>query len=396
MFLALRDIRFATGRFALMGAVVALITFLLIMLSGLTAGLAQQTTSAIEQLEADTVAFGAPAGEDEPSAEFTDSTVTSAQVDAWGSADGVESASALGISQTRLDLSGDRQGSTSVALFGAESGATAAAGAGTELSSGEAVLSAGITEELDVGRGDTVVISGVELEVVDVVAEKSYSHLPVVWTTREDWQAASHIDGTGGSEAEEIIGTVVISSFTEDVTSENPISSLTPGLWKAVTGGELSGGEIRDAVDEAAGTKAMSRGESFHALPSYTSENGSLTMIQGFLYGISALVILAFLSVWTVQRTRDIAVLRALGASSGYVLRDAVGQALIVLLLGAGLGGGLGAAGGLLAADVAPFLTDLTTTLLPMTGVVVLGALGSVLAVRRVRTVDPMLALGGN
>lgn len=42
MFLAIRDIRFARGRFALMGSVVALITLLLVMLSGLTAGLGNQ------------------------------------------------------------------------------------------------------------------------------------------------------------------------------------------------------------------------------------------------------------------------------------------------------------------------------------------------------------------
>ena len=46
VFVALRDIRFAKGRFALMGSVVALITLLIVLLSGLTAGLANQSTSA--------------------------------------------------------------------------------------------------------------------------------------------------------------------------------------------------------------------------------------------------------------------------------------------------------------------------------------------------------------
>ena len=47
MFLALRDIRFARGRFLLMAGVVALITVLLVLLSGLTAGLGNQSVSAI-------------------------------------------------------------------------------------------------------------------------------------------------------------------------------------------------------------------------------------------------------------------------------------------------------------------------------------------------------------
>ena len=60
MFLAIRDIRFAKGRFALMGGVVALITLLLVMLSGLTAGLGNQSTSAIAALPVQQIVFGAP------------------------------------------------------------------------------------------------------------------------------------------------------------------------------------------------------------------------------------------------------------------------------------------------------------------------------------------------
>ena len=99
MFLAIRDIRFAKGRFALMGAVVALITLLLVMLSGLTAGLGEQSTSAIDKLGAvtggggastpvDSIVFGAP-GTNEPKASFTESEVTAAQLESWKNRDGV-------------------------------------------------------------------------------------------------------------------------------------------------------------------------------------------------------------------------------------------------------------------------------------------------------------------
>src|SRR5699024_1665906 len=53
VFVAFRDIRFAKGRFALMGSVIALLTLLIVLLSGLTAGLADQSTSAIRNLPAD-------------------------------------------------------------------------------------------------------------------------------------------------------------------------------------------------------------------------------------------------------------------------------------------------------------------------------------------------------
>src|SRR5512133_2903430 len=101
MYLAIREIRFAKGRFALMGAVVALITLLLVMLSGLTAGLGNQSTSALAALPADQLVFGAPAGS-APKASFTESEVTRAQQAQWTARDGVARADALGISPSRF------------------------------------------------------------------------------------------------------------------------------------------------------------------------------------------------------------------------------------------------------------------------------------------------------
>ena len=50
MFLSLRDIAYARGRFALMTGVVGMITLLLVMLSGLTGGLGKQNTSPLVAL----------------------------------------------------------------------------------------------------------------------------------------------------------------------------------------------------------------------------------------------------------------------------------------------------------------------------------------------------------
>ena len=66
MFVAWRDLKFAKGRFALMGTVIVLITLLVGLLSGLTAGLGQQNISAITGLSADMIAFGAPGEGEKP------------------------------------------------------------------------------------------------------------------------------------------------------------------------------------------------------------------------------------------------------------------------------------------------------------------------------------------
>lgn len=363
MFLALRDIRFAKGRFALMGGVVALITLLLVMLSGLTAGLGNQSTSAIAALPADHIVFGAPAGTT-PTASYTESSVTAAQLARWKNHDGVTSAEPLGISQTRLQAvapGGDPAGSANVAVFGVTGDGTLAP---APVAEGTAVVGAGLAKDLDLVPGRRVSVGGSSLAVAAVVPDQWYSHTAVVWTSLADWRTLSHLT--------------------------DPAAVATVLAVGTSTGTDLG------TADAAAGTVSTTRDGSFQALGSYRSENGSLLLMQSFLYGISALVVTAFLTVWTVQRTRDIAVLKALGGSTRYILRDAMVQAAAVLAAGALAGGAAGVLGGLLAGKAAPFLTGPATTLLPVAGVVVLGLAASVLAVRGVTRVDPLLALGGN
>lgn len=81
MFVAWRDLRFAKGRFALMGAVVVLITLLVGLLSGLTSGLARENISAITGLPATRLAFAAPAGDQKVS--FTNSQLPESAWQAW-------------------------------------------------------------------------------------------------------------------------------------------------------------------------------------------------------------------------------------------------------------------------------------------------------------------------
>ncbi|QDG65297.1 ABC transporter permease [Pseudarthrobacter sp. NIBRBAC000502772] len=380
MFLAIRDIRFAKGRFALMGGVVALVTLLLVLLSGLTAGLGDQSTSAIEKLGSgsgagsgiearpvDSIVFGAP-GTNQPTASFTESEVTAAQVDSWKHVTGVASAEALGISQSRLQ--GGDGGTTNVAVFGvAEDGQLAPSPVGA----GSVVIGATVAADLSLDVGDAATVGGTELTVTAVVADQWYSHTGVVWTTLPTWAEVAHLAPTAGRAP----GTM-------------PVATVVAVTYQ-------DGAVVDEAAANAmARTVSTSRTGSFQALGSFKSENGSLMLMQAFLYGISALVIVAFLTVWTVQRTRDIAVLKAMGASGGYVLRDAMTQAAIVLLAGAGLGGAVGILGGFAAAHAAPFLVTPATTLLPVLGIVALGMAGAALAVRRVTAVDPLIALGGN
>ena len=88
-------------------------------------------------------------------------------------------------------------------------------------------------------------------------------------------------------------------------------------------------------------TVAVSPLASLTALETFKSEVGSLALMIVMLFGVSALVVGAFFTVWTMQRAGDIAVLKALGASDASLVGDALGQALVVLAVGIGVGIGL-------------------------------------------------------
>lgn len=367
MYLSVRDLVFARGRFALIGGVVALITLLLVLLTGLTDGLGRQSTSALDRLDAGRIVFSAPAdGSGQPS--FPESGITDEQLRVWEDA-GAAAVERLGLTQSRAGTAGS--GAAGVAVVGLEEDTALASGLGAiegqaRPAPGRAVLSESVAGDLGLSVGDAVRLSSTELTVAGIAADEHYSHVPVVWTSMTDFPAIAHLgEGTGA--------TVL-----------------------AVPAGAPVPEEAAAAADEAAGTVSTDARGALAALPAYRSERGSLLMMQGFLYGISALVVVSFLTVWTIQRTRDIAVLRALGASRGYVLRDALAQAAVVLLLGVLAGGLAGLAGGLAAGTAVPFALAPATLLVPALGVFVLGAAGALLATRRVSTVDPLLALGGN
>lgn len=398
MFLALRDIVSARGRFSLISFVVGLITVLLVMLTGLTGGLAKHNTSALEALAPERYVFTS----DGPS--FQESQVTTSDVQEWQElVDADSQVIPLGTAQTRLEA-GSAMG---VAVLGLPAGTkvpapvvSGAGAAGTEMAGATAagaaaeadsaaslepqepqepqeavvaedgiVVSHEIVAEAGVQPGEMVEIGGVEQPVSAVVADEHYSHQPVVWASTQVWQQISRAH-------DDVVGTVLAVD-----TRDRHAGALRDEEWQ-------------DAENQT-GDSVATVEDSFSGLAAYRSEQASLQLIQVLLYAISALVTVAFLSVWTIQRSRDLSVLRALGASPGYVWKDALGQAAVVIGIGVVLGAGVGWAAGVWAGGSVPFDLQWTTIVVPAAGIWVLGMCGALVATRRVKKIDPASALEG-
>lgn len=346
MFVALKDLRYARGRFALMFTVIVLVALLVGFLAALTGGLSRESTSAIVDLPAQQLAFSTAEG---AAPDFTTSTVTEAQLAQWGRTAGIDRVEPLGIATTRAATDAR---TTTVTTFGVDVDSGLVPG-GHRVAPGTVVLSEPASAAL--GDASTIMIGSQRLTVAGTSdTDDSFSHTPVVWMNLGDWQRSGGAPGEG-------VATVV-------------------ALW----------GKPQDGVP---GMTIANPSDARAAIGSYSSENGSLRTITVFLVVISALVIGAFFTVWTIGRSGDIAVLKALGAGNGYLLRDAVGQAAIVLVAGTATGTLLAAAAAALLQGTLPVALDPVTLAVPALLLIVAGLVGAAASVWRITRIDPHAAL---
>lgn len=376
MFLALRELRFARGRFALMGAVVALIAILMVILSGLSVGLVNDGVSGLKKLPVTAFAFQQNVKTDSA---FSRSLVPVSAAASWAARPDIREAAPFG--NTLINGRSESGVEIDLALFGVEPGGflEPRAAQGDSLTPGERgandiVISQTAADE-GLRIGDTVVVEplGTRLRVAGILdGQHTFGHVDVAYVPLRTWQ--------------------------EIRAGVRPGDVVSPRVYDDATAIALAGDSADLAAgDAAADTSSLSLDESFGASPGYSAETSTLTLIRTFLYAISALVVGAFFTVLTIQRRPEIAVMRAMGASVGYLLRDALAQSLILLALstaaGLAIGVGLGAA---LGSTAMPFALEVTPVAVATVLLIVLGMAGAAIAVLRITRVDPLNALGGN
>lgn len=359
MFLAVRELSFAKGRFALMGSVIALVAVLTVLLSGLATGLVDDGISGLRALPVTHLAFQQGAD-----STFSRSTVDAGSIAAFDSV----AAEAEPFGLTLVNATSNRGINVDLALMGLADGGFVAAQmfAGAPPPPGGAVVSQGVIDQ-GVDVGDTLAVdrSTVTLTVTAIAPKATYGHVDAVYVTLPVWQEVSHID-----------------------TGDDPLTASAV----AIRGGSPTDLERAGA---AAGLDVVTRTGAYAGSPGYSAETSTMSLIRAFLYLISAMILGSFFTVWTIQRRSEIGLQKALGASTGAVLRDALGQVLIVLtaatMLGAAIGFGLGK---LIEGGEVPFALDLPTVLAAAAILVVSGAAGMLVGVRKVTSVDPIIALG--
>lgn len=360
MYLAWRELRAASGRFALVGVVIALIALLSVLLTGLAVGLVDDGISGLRSQSLTHLVV-----QDGSDGVFSKSTLNDSSAAAIDSVPA--EVSALGVSFFNSRSSSGR--SVDLAVFGVSDDSFLLPhvdGSDALVEPDTIVISHEVAADgIDVGDTLTILGSELELTVTGVADTGSYGHVPIAYTSLVTWQEALY-----GKDAK--------------------------GRFSALAVRTDHGQQLESLDLASEGLEVFTKREAYAGSPGYTAETSTMTLIRSFLVAISALIVGAFATVWTVQRTREIGLMKALGASDGYVVRDAIGQLGVVIIAATFVGGMVGWMVGLLVPDEVPFRLSMGSTLSSLGLLAAIGFLGAAITVRRISRVDPLISLGAD
>lgn len=362
MLLAGREIRRAKLRFGLLAGAVGLLVFLIMFQQALLGSLLQSFTGAVENQSGTVLVFSAEARKNVAGSVIP--PPVQAQVEA---VDGVRAAAPLGEATLTVEAGGEQ---VDASVFGFQPGGP---GEPTRLVEGR--LPASATEAVasredasaGFGLGATVtsVNGDVALTVVGLTEQSRYSVAPTLFVTFDGYTAlrlAANPDAT---------------AVLPSLVALTPAPGTTPDQLAVA---------VNDAVP---GVEALTRAQAVAQSPGVSAVNTSFSLILGLAFVVVALVIGFFFLILTVQKMSSLTLLRAVGASTGYLVRALLLQIAFVVVGGLVVGVALTWLVVQAASAGLPITLDPATLAGSAVGVLVLAVLGSSVTLLRVRRIDP-------
>lgn len=366
MRLALAEIRRAKLRFGLLIGAVALLVFLILFQQTLAAGLLGSFTGGLANQSADVLVFNADAR-----GSVEASVVTPEQVEEVRAVPQVEQAEPLGESTFTVDVGDGVLTDTTIfgyVLEGPGVPTTLVEGRLPE-SDGEAVASdVDASKGYDIGDTVRVVPGDEQIRVVGLASDAQFNVQPTLYTTYATWERLSR---SVNPDAPAVLPTLV---------AVHP----APGADLQATVAAIDG--------SVAGVEAVATQTAVDNLPGVESISQSFAVILLLAFIVVVLVTWVFFLILTVQKTQSLTLLRAVGASSRYLLANIALQVTIVTVAGVAIASFLlvlatrGGSGGL-EVSASPRLI-LTTG----AAILALALISSVASMRRVAKLDPFRA----
>lgn len=372
MYLAIREMRHAKGRYALIATIMVLVSFLVLFVTGLAQGLAYDNAASVKNMAATHFVL-----EQDSNHRFTRSQVDQDQLNQARSVVGQENAEPLGVKMTTVSPTGDTK-KIDVTLFMVNPegwlAPTVTEGSPiTDQTKGQVVVDQKLSESgVTIGTVLVDQASGTEWTVGGFVQNESFSHSPVVFLNEQEWLTLQ-----GGSRT---------SQGSADTNANAPI-------YNAIA--IKDGGDQVDRLSVAlSNTEIITKSDAVSAIPGYKEEQGSLLMMIAFLYVISAFVLAVFFYVITIQKTSQFGILKAIGTRNAYlagsvslqVLVLSVGSLVISVLL-------VRLFESILPASM-PFQLGLSTLALTCVLFILMSMAGSLFSVWKVTKIDALDAIG--
>ncbi len=362
--MAFDELWFRRGQFGLIGLIVTMIAYLVIMTNALGAGLLDVAGGVVKGFDAGLVL------QSKTNLSLQQSEISQATADAVARAPGVTASGRLGYLSVQPI---DRPSLGPVAFIGfeAETIAQPALTGGRMLEAGErgAVLADKRFLSLRGNRiGDTITLTSrlrtYEFRIVGEVDEGSFFFQAPVWGNLDDWRELKY-----GSEG-----------------PATPAATLV-----LVRGGS---GLLRSLPDAAPGIEAATPNQVFDRIPGVGPQRNTANSIQAFGLIVGALVVGVFFYVLTLQKVGQIGVLKALGASSWFVIRQLLVQVGVISILGLAVAVPASIVTVNALPESVPLLIKrdgviLTTLLLLATAII-----GVAFSGRKIVSIDPLIALG--
>jgi len=360
--LALQEIRRKKLQFGLISLIVGLVVYLLVMISALGSGLLSAMSGAVNSFDADLVVFSADSNDS-----FLRSELTASQRDAIAEVGGATAGVGyMAATAQENSLTED------VALFGFEPGSVAepAVRSGrAPAREGEILIDRSLSRSSGLKVGDQITMRNAliayNFTIVGEVDEGQFLGLPSAYVLLDKWREMRY---PGQGEDAPAASVILARGHADDL-----------------------GARIEAAVPN---TSVLSKSEAISAIGGVTEQEQVVMTIELFGFVIGALVIGSFFFVLTMQRAYEIAIVKALGASSWYVFGQLIRQVVAVALAGLALGVALAlVTEATLPSDIPLQITG-GAFLTGGASITIAALLGSLFSARQVVRVNPMSALG--
>ncbi len=379
--LAVKEMVRNVWRFASIGAVIALITVLILFLSGLGEGLGLGNRQYVGGIDGDLLVYQATADLQIAASQLDRSVVASVR-----RVDGVDEVGAIAFASTVIEGAGGKdQPGLRVSLIGVEPGRPGAPGvlegpgfasaSGNEVVLGrQAALRSGATvgDVITVRSTQGAVDERYDLRVVGVTSGQQYQIapsilVPLIAFDRVKPKSDASVDP---------------SRLPFNLVAVRTVAGATPQSIATRIEQEVRSVRVVDLVT------------AYENIPGYAAQQSTVDTQTGFTLVIGILVVGGLFQIQTLQKLGQIGMLKAIGASNLMIATATVLQIVFTNLLGVSLGVlGTFALAATFPSTV-PIVFQPGNVAVAIGGLLVIGPFGGLVALRSALRVEPLTALG--